>query len=183
MEGRVPREFGMDAAEIPGARDLLASLEIGNAPWAIVTSGTRPLVNGWLDVMKLAHPKRMVTAEDVQIGKPGEFSRLHSKSESRSDMQMEADPECYLLGKERLSLSSDAKGNIIVVEDAPAGMQAGVAAGCKVIGLATSHGIDRIVAAGAHWVVKDLKSVEFKRDAGTGELTVKISNALQVWSE
>ena len=71
MEGRVPREFGQDAVEIPGARNLLASLEAANAPWAIVTSGTRPLINGWLDVMRLAHPKRMVTAEDVKQGKPG----------------------------------------------------------------------------------------------------------------
>ena len=72
MEGLVPREYGKNAVEIPGARDLLASLNVGNAPWAIVTSGTRPLVNGWMDVMKLARPKHMVTAEDVAVGKPGE---------------------------------------------------------------------------------------------------------------
>ena len=54
------------------ARDLLASLVVAkNAPWAIVTSGTRPLLDGWLDVMQLAHPQRLVTAEDVQAGKPG----------------------------------------------------------------------------------------------------------------
>jgi hypothetical protein len=29
------------------------------------------LVTGWLDVLKLAHPKNLVTAEDVKIGKPG----------------------------------------------------------------------------------------------------------------
>ena len=73
MEGRVPREFGQDAVEIPGARELLAALDDADAPWAIVTSGTRPLINGWLDTMKLAHPKRMVTAEDVKQGKPGKI--------------------------------------------------------------------------------------------------------------
>ena len=72
MEGRCPREFGVDASEVPGARDLLASLDAANVPWAIVTSGTIPLVTGWLDVMNLAKPKRMVTAEDVQQGKPSE---------------------------------------------------------------------------------------------------------------
>ena len=71
MEGRCPREFGQDATEIPGARNLLASLETARAPWIIVTSGTLPLIQGWLDVMKLARPERMVTAEDVQQGKPG----------------------------------------------------------------------------------------------------------------
>ena len=67
-----------------------------------------------------------------------------------------------------------------MVEDAPAGIRAGVEAGCKVIGLATSHSIDRVVAAGAHWIVKDLESVKFDQDAGMGRLTVKISNALLV---
>ena len=71
MESLVPTQFGQDAIEIPGARRLLASLDSVNAPWAIVTSGTRSLVNGWLDVMKLAHPKHVVTAEDVKQGKPG----------------------------------------------------------------------------------------------------------------
>ena len=71
MEGRCPRELGQGAREIPGARLLLANLEAANAPWAIVTSGTLPLIDGWLDVMNLAKPKRMVTAEDVRLGKPG----------------------------------------------------------------------------------------------------------------
>ncbi|KAL9098133.1 MAG: hypothetical protein Q9163_006148 [Psora crenata] len=168
MEGLVPKQFGQGAKEIPGARELLASLEGANAPWAIVTSGTRPLVNGWLDVMKLAHPKRMITAEDVKQGKPGQVI----------DLSRGADPECYLLAKERLSLSSNAEGDILVVEDAPAGIRAGVEAGCKVIGLATSHSVDRVVAAGAHWVVKDLESVKFRKDAATTDLTIEISNAL-----
>lgn len=67
----MPREFGHDAVEIPGARNLLASLDAEKVPWAIVTSGTRPLIDGWLDVMKLARPERMVTAEEVGHGKPG----------------------------------------------------------------------------------------------------------------
>ena len=72
MEGRCPKEFGQHAVEIPGARSLLASFDTEEIPWAIVTSGTLPLIEGWLDVMKLSKPQRMVTAEDVQQGKPGE---------------------------------------------------------------------------------------------------------------
>ena len=71
MEGLVPKQFGHDAVEIPGARDLLASLQAEEVPWAIVTSGTRPLIDGWLEVMRLARPKRLVTAEEVRQGKPG----------------------------------------------------------------------------------------------------------------
>ena len=80
MEGLCPKLFGKDAVEIPGARDLLASLDAAEAPWAIVTSGTRPLIQGWLDVMKLAKPKRMVTAEDVSKGKPGKSSACRRQS-------------------------------------------------------------------------------------------------------
>ena len=64
-EGVIPIHYGQDAVEIPGSRALLDHLEKANAPWAIVTSGTRPLVTGWLDRMALAHPKYMVTAEEV----------------------------------------------------------------------------------------------------------------------
>jgi phosphoglycolate phosphatase-like HAD superfamily hydrolase len=46
VEGLIPKQYGLDAVEVPGARNLLASLEGVGAPWAIVTSGTRPLVTG-----------------------------------------------------------------------------------------------------------------------------------------
>ena len=47
MEGLLPKNYGADAVEIPGARDLLRSVTKDNIPWAIVTSGTTPLVLGW----------------------------------------------------------------------------------------------------------------------------------------
>lgn len=40
VEGLIPKEFGADAVEVPGARELLADLEKAKAPWAIVV---RPL--------------------------------------------------------------------------------------------------------------------------------------------
>ncbi len=36
VEGLIPKEFGADAVEVPGARELLAGLEKVQAPWAIV---------------------------------------------------------------------------------------------------------------------------------------------------
>jgi glycerol 3-phosphatase-1 len=71
VEGILPKEFGEDAVEIPGSRALLEQIDQHSIPWCIVTSGSRPLVTGWLDVLKLAHPKNLVTAEDVENGKPG----------------------------------------------------------------------------------------------------------------
>ncbi|KAI9840011.1 MAG: hypothetical protein M1819_000203 [Sarea resinae] len=158
VESLIPREFGQDATLIPGARDMLSALESAHAPRAIVTSGTRPLVTGWLEVLKLAHPENLVTAEDVENGKP--------------------DPACYALGRSKLGLSQDAP--ILVFEDAPAGIRAGKAARCKVVGLATTHSIEQLKDAGADWIVRDMRSVSFKgKDVKTGELLVEIRDALQ----
>lgn len=54
VEGLIPKEFGSDAVEVPGARKLLASLEEGQVPWAIVTSATQPLVTGVRHILELS---------------------------------------------------------------------------------------------------------------------------------
>ncbi len=155
MEGRIPIEYGNDAVEISGSRELLASMEASNIPWAVVTSGTRALLDGWIKVLKLAHPKTLVVAEDVEKGKP--------------------DPDCYLLGRKRLDLGDDAE--IVVVEDAPSGIRAGKAAGFKVIGLATTHSIPQVRDAGADWIVQDLRSLSIK-SFEHGIVRMTIENAL-----
>ncbi|KAI4140940.1 MAG: hypothetical protein L6R39_005588 [Caloplaca ligustica] len=161
IEALIPREYGADAVEIPGARSLLAALEHVNAPWAIVTSGTRPLVTGWLDVMGLSHPKNLVVAEDVSAGKPA--------------------PECYRLGIDRLGLDAEQGwGEVLVIEDSPAGVLAGKAAGCQVIGLSTTHSIERLRGSGADWIVKDLRSVVFVGQGADGTIQIEVRNALEL---
>ncbi|KAA8567288.1 hypothetical protein MFRU_007g03230 [Monilinia fructicola] len=156
-EGLIPEKYGDDAVEIPGARPLLDSLNRGAHPWAIVTSGTSPLVTGWLRVLKLPSPEHLVVAEDVPNGKP--------------------DPACYNLGKSKLSLSHAPPNSILVLEDSPAGIRAGKAANCKVLAVVTSHTIEQVVDAGADWVVRDLSSVTVvgTRDGG---VELEIANAL-----
>lgn len=67
----------------------------------------------------------------------------------------------------------------MVFEDAPAGVRSGKAAGFQVVGLATTHSIDRLIDAGADWIVKDMESVRLKAwDATTGEAQIEILNAL-----
>lgn len=158
VEAQLPELYGDLATEIPGARSLLDSIIAKSAPWAIVTSGTAPLVSGWLKRMSLAIPEHLVTAESVENGKP--------------------DPTCYLIGLKKLGLQDQA-GNVLVLEDAPAGIKAGKDAGCKVIGLVTSHTVDQVVAAEPDWVVKDLESVRVVSQEG-GKVTIEISNALQL---
>lgn len=155
MESLIPIEFGHNAVETPGARQLLAALDEAGAPWAVVTSGTKALIDGWLKMLKLAHPKNLVVAEDVEVGKP--------------------DPRCYLLGRSRLGLGPGAL--ILVIEDAPSGIKAGKAAGFEVLALATTHKIDQLKEAGADWIVEDLRSVRLNK--WNGQVEIEIRNALQ----
>jgi len=97
-------------AALPGAHDLLSELTRLGIPWAIVTSGSLPVASARHAAANLPMPEVFVTAEQVEKGKPH--------------------PEAYLLGAARLGLPA---ADCVVVEDAPAGVQSGLAAGCKVI--------------------------------------------------
>ncbi|OTA57719.1 haloacid dehalogenase-like hydrolase [Hypoxylon sp. EC38] len=164
MESLLPKLHGKDAVEIPGARALLDSLIAAKARWTIVTSGSLPLVTGWLDVLKLPRPEHLVTAESVANGKP--------------------DPACYDLGREKLGLSPSDSPQVLVLEDSPAGIKAGKAAGCKVLGLVTSHTAEQVLAAEPDWIVRDLRSVTMVRasneeeEDGGSTVTLRISDAL-----
>lgn len=99
---------------MPGAHALLAALPAD--AWTIVTSGGADLAKARLRAVGLPIPTTMVTANDVMRGKPA--------------------PEPYLLGAKRLGVSPD---RCLVVEDAPAGIQAGRAAGIRVLGVSSTH--------------------------------------------
>jgi sugar-phosphatase len=98
----------------PGAPELLRSLP--NGKWTIVTSGTRPLATLRLQVAGLPVPERMVTADDVTQGKPN--------------------PEPYHKGAEKLGFKPE---DCVVVEDAPSGLKAAKAAGCRSFGVPTTY--------------------------------------------
>ncbi|MCE0489349.1 sugar phosphatase [Pantoea sp. Mb-10] len=95
---------------IAGAATLLASLNAQQIPWAIVTSGSVPVAHARHKAAGLPLPEVFITAENITHGKPH--------------------PEPYLLGAKRLGL---APTECIVVEDAPAGIIAGLDAGCAVV--------------------------------------------------
>ncbi|MFJ2974791.1 sugar phosphatase [Kluyvera sp. NPDC087067] len=94
---------------LPGAIELLEHLEANAIPWAIVTSGSIPVAHARHRAAGLPTPEVFVTAEQVKHGKP--------------------QPDAYLLGAELLGLPPQM---CLVVEDAQAGIQAGIAAGCLV---------------------------------------------------
>lgn len=122
---------------LPGVMDLLRALPADQ--WAIVTSCTRPLAEVRIRVAGLPWPKKLVTSGDVKRFKP--------------------DPDPYLRGAELLGLTP---AECIVVEDAPAGIRAGGAAGSRVLALRTTEVDEFLKDAGATWIVDDLSKVVSK---------------------
>lgn len=94
--------------EVPGARRLLTRLS--NSRVAIVTSAPRALAEVRLAAARIPLPGILVCGDDVEHGKP--------------------DPEGYATAARHLGLTPD---RCLVVEDAEAGIQAGLAAGARVL--------------------------------------------------
>jgi sugar-phosphatase len=99
---------------IAGAAGFLASLPTDR--WAIVTSAPRLLAERRLGAAGLPLPAIMVTAEDVDRGKPA--------------------PDCFLLAAERLGYPAR---ECLVFEDAAAGIAAAEAAGTAVVVITATH--------------------------------------------
>jgi sugar-phosphatase len=105
---------------LPGADAILRS----GYPLAIVTSGTTELAEVRLRAAGLPRPEVLITSSVVTRGKP--------------------DPEGFLLAARRLNVEPQ---HCVVLEDSPAGIDAGLAAGCRVIALRTTHSDRALVRA------------------------------------
>jgi sugar-phosphatase len=99
---------------LEGAPRLLEALPAGS--WAVATSGPREMATERLRCAGLPLPGVLVCAEDVKRGKPS--------------------PDVYLLAAAGLSVSPT---DCVVVEDAPAGIEAARAAGMAVVAVTTTH--------------------------------------------
>lgn len=99
---------------VEGAARLLQLLPSGS--WAVATSGPRTTAQLRLKTANLPVPATFICAEDVINGKP--------------------DPDVYLAAASGLGV---APSDCLVVEDAPAGIEAARAAGMRVIALTTTH--------------------------------------------
>jgi mannitol-1-/sugar-/sorbitol-6-phosphatase len=107
---------------LPGAARLLSS----DMPLAIVTSCSTALATARLNAAGLSIPKVLVSSDGLDRGKP--------------------DPTCFLIAARQLGL---APARCVVIEDAPAGILAGRAAGAVVIAVRTTHGDDELGDADA----------------------------------
>lgn len=137
----------------PGAQSLLKSLP--SSQWTIVTSCTRALAEVRIRAAGLPVPEKFITSSDIQNGKPH--------------------PEPYLKGSALLGLPVS---DCIVVEDAPAGVRSGKAAGARVIGLLPIATRTELESEGASWTVKDCSAISLVSFATAGgKLRLELADA------
>jgi mannitol-1-/sugar-/sorbitol-6-phosphatase len=122
-----------DIVLLPGAAGALGDIDAGRA--AIVTSCTAPLAAARITAAAVPSPAVVVTASDVQVGKP--------------------DPAPFLLAAQRLGVDPR---RCLVVEDAVSGLVAARAAGMATLAVTTTY---QAAALDADVVVTNLDAVRF----------------------
>ena len=135
---------------IPGAKELMAHLPTGK--WAIVTSGGFELVQARLKKADLPMPKYIISADDVNQGKPS--------------------PQPYLMGAKKLGIPID---QCVVVEDAPIGVKAGKAAGMRVIGIASTHPYKELLDAGVDFLVESLTKIQISDNGQNQSINIEFT--------
>lgn len=122
-----------------GVREALGSLP--NGRWAIVTSAIRPFALSLLAHLDLPVPKVFVASGDAARGKPA--------------------PDPYLTAAAGLGVDP---ARSVVIEDAPAGVAAGRAAGARVIAVATTNPPSALRHANV--IAETISALEITAEAG-----------------
>lgn len=124
----------------PGVLNLMEAA-LAHPEWAvaIATSSTRQKSEAVLKAAGVPYTRMVyICGDDVTRKKP--------------------DPQLFLLACERLGLSPR---RCVVIEDAPNGVQAALAAGCRCVAVTNSTDADRLAAA--HLVVSSLEELDLAR--------------------
>ncbi|MGW0433504.1 HAD family hydrolase [Micromonospora sp. NPDC003197] len=125
LEQRVAELFVDELRWRPGALALLEAVRAARIPTALVTSTTRPLVEVALDTLGRDRFDVVVCGDEVPAAKP--------------------DPAPYLTAAQLLNVSID---RCVAIEDSPAGVASGLAAGAAVLAVPGDVPLD--VADGVH---------------------------------
>jgi HAD superfamily hydrolase (TIGR01509 family) len=114
-----------EAPIMPGILSLMEQIDAAGISFGVVTgSGQRPLIARILrDFGRFVSPEHITTAYDVPRGKPH--------------------PDPYLIGMKKAGGLSSSEA--IVVENAPLGVRAGIAAGCYTIAVNTGPLPDQVL--------------------------------------
>jgi len=123
---------------LAGVHDFVAQVRQAGCKTAVASSADLMKVQGNLKEIDLPPEKfdAVITGDDVEHKKPA--------------------PDIFLLAAERMGVAPE---KCLVVEDAPSGIAAGVAAGCKTLGILSSFDAATLQGQGADWVADDLASV------------------------
>ncbi len=117
--------ISVDFPDMDGAAELITALHKAGAALAIGSSGPRENVEAVLDMLPGGeHFVAITNANEITRGKP--------------------DPEVFIKTAQKLGLPP---GRCVVVEDAPAGVMAGKAAGCAVIAITGTTSRDHLAQA------------------------------------
>jgi sugar-phosphatase len=136
--------------EIPGARELLENLPPER--WAIVTSGIRAVATIRIRYTGLPMPRVLVCADEIDHGKPH--------------------PEGYLTAARGLGV--DPQG-CLVIEDAPAGLEAARAAGMPSIGVVGTYSAEALSMADA--TISNIRALSARASKSTGRLVIEWDDA------
>ncbi|MBC7374644.1 MAG: HAD family phosphatase [Frankiales bacterium] len=132
--GRMVELFAQALPVMPGARELLAGLDVAGVPQALVSSSYRILVDAAL-ATNIGPFALTVAGDEVAHGKPH--------------------PEPYLTAAARLGVDPR---DCVVLEDSPSGVASGEAAGCAVVAVPSVAGV-HLLAEPRRLVVASLSQV------------------------
>jgi HAD superfamily hydrolase (TIGR01509 family) len=136
----IVRQRGIEP--LPGVTGLLQLLRDHGVPCSVASSTHRENIETIFDAIGLRdYFNAVVTAEDVAHGKP--------------------DPEVFLKGAGKIACRPE---HCVVFEDALVGIEAGLAAGAKVIAVATTNDIKQL--GRAHVAVHSLQQVSWELFSG-----------------
>ena len=132
---RLEVEDAGSSTPIPGVFALLSALDDAGTRWGIATGCQRELGVARHAAAGIPRPEVFICAEDYAKGKP--------------------EPDPFLRAAEALGVDIV---RTIVVEDAPAGVAAGIAAGALVIAVVETHEAEELSAA--HYTVASLADLQ-----------------------
>jgi len=131
--------FEPDIKAISGLEKFLEDLQKHNITMAIATSGIQVNIDFMFEHVPIKkYFEKVINANDIENGKP--------------------DPEIFLKTAEELDVPAE---NCIVFEDSIAGVQAGKAAGMKVVALTTTHTNEEL--SEADLVIKDYTEINYEK--------------------
>jgi HAD superfamily hydrolase (TIGR01509 family) len=138
IKQKVAETMEREAVPVPGATELLAAVRAAEIPIALVSNSSRLELAAKLSRLGFTDMfgGRIFSYEDVPRPKPH--------------------PDIYLAAAEACGANAT---ECVVIEDSATGVQAGVAAGCTVLGFTHVTDPEVLLAAGASVVFGDLSEV------------------------